>query len=442
MLLPSRYQSRHRRVNPRFLPLLKWKSKGKECSFLMMFSLLLGFVPSYVQADTTVQFYKTTYDVKESEGSVTLWVERKGGSGPVKVKYGTVSGSAMANIDYVPTEGILEFGEPTTTPYTKPFTINLINDAVSEDPQKELFYVALTDSVGNPNSVAFNKNFIAQVYIHDDDISTIVSTTPPPSDTDTTQPTTGDEETEDTTTSPIDTVGNIVPDGQIQPGGIVSFGTQKVSIFSYQTIKFKKTGVQVVYRTSFRSSFFVSLKRSGKDDDEVMTMDSASEAFFTELLAGLEDRGCYDILLATDGNMLIQCQDSQGVPYQLSAHAGESSISIEEPGLYLPSEGGMPRVVFSYLDDQTGQSVTEQAEVYPEFVPEILSSAWDEGFIEELEYLEGGEVMVKLTGKDTPATVLPGWSVVNDNSDIFEYEINGSWVTSSANGLSQNAQFQ
>jgi hypothetical protein len=75
-------------------------------------------------------FSSATYTVAESAGSITITVNRVGGSnGTTKVDYTTSNGTATAPQDYTATSGQLTFGNGETT---KTFVVPIINDTLNE----------------------------------------------------------------------------------------------------------------------------------------------------------------------------------------------------------------------------------------------------------------------------------------------------------------------
>lgn len=76
-------------------------------------------------------FSSDTYSVGEGGGSVTVNIDRTGGSdGTVTVNYATSNGSATAGNDYTAASGTLAFGNGETT---KSFTVPILEDSVDEN---------------------------------------------------------------------------------------------------------------------------------------------------------------------------------------------------------------------------------------------------------------------------------------------------------------------
>jgi len=91
-----------------------------------------------------LQFNPASYTVAENGGSVTVTVERSGGStGAVSVEYNTKSGTAIGNEDFVPDTATLFFAEGVTT---QTIQLGILYDLVAESD--ESFSVILSDAVG------------------------------------------------------------------------------------------------------------------------------------------------------------------------------------------------------------------------------------------------------------------------------------------------------
>jgi len=92
----------------------------------------------------TIQFDPVAYRASEDDSAVELTITRTDGTdGVVTVSYQTISGTAIANEDYIPDSEIVKFEEGEAT---KTITITLINDTVDE-PNKE-FTVLLSNTGG------------------------------------------------------------------------------------------------------------------------------------------------------------------------------------------------------------------------------------------------------------------------------------------------------
>jgi hypothetical protein len=95
-------------------------------------------------APGALQFSAATYSVAENGGSLTVTVNRIGGSaGAVSVNYATTNGTATAPGDYTAASGTLNFANAQTSA-TFPITIN--NDATYESD--ETFNVTLSTPTG------------------------------------------------------------------------------------------------------------------------------------------------------------------------------------------------------------------------------------------------------------------------------------------------------
>ena len=113
------------------------------------------------QVAGSVSFSGGTYSVGEAGGSVTITVNRAGGSAPFSVDYATSNGTATAGSDYTAASGTLSFG---TGENSKTFSINITNDANVEG--NETINLALSSptagaTLANPST--------ATVTINDDD---------------------------------------------------------------------------------------------------------------------------------------------------------------------------------------------------------------------------------------------------------------------------------
>ena len=78
-----------------------------------------------------ISFARTALSVKKSAGAVALTVNRSSAEGKVRVRYGTVNGTAQPGVDYVAQQGELvwENGDRKA----KTITVRLIPDLVPED---------------------------------------------------------------------------------------------------------------------------------------------------------------------------------------------------------------------------------------------------------------------------------------------------------------------
>ena len=113
-------------------------------------------------APATVQWDSSGYEVNENGGTVILTLVRSGGPTNVSVSYSSLAGTALAGLDYVTTNGDINF-EPNETSKAVPVTI--LDDYPIEGD--EFFSVKLS----NPVSASLGDNSKATVTIHDADYS-------------------------------------------------------------------------------------------------------------------------------------------------------------------------------------------------------------------------------------------------------------------------------
>jgi outer membrane autotransporter protein len=93
-----------------------------------------------------LQFTTSSFNVNESDGKVTLTVERVGSSeGEFSANYATRDDTAIAGKDYEAATGTLTWRDGESGP--KYFLINIKND--EEFEEDETFYVEIKDSAGN-----------------------------------------------------------------------------------------------------------------------------------------------------------------------------------------------------------------------------------------------------------------------------------------------------
>jgi hypothetical protein len=122
-------------------------------------------------SDTTpagVRFVAANHLVGEGDGVLEVLLERIGGSsGPASVDLTTVSGSAKADLDFVPRTETVRWGSQDNS--VKSVAIEILQDAESEGT--ESFELRLS----NPWKVAISGSATSTVTIHDDEIETQTS---------------------------------------------------------------------------------------------------------------------------------------------------------------------------------------------------------------------------------------------------------------------------
>ncbi|OGG58263.1 hypothetical protein A2765_05400 [Candidatus Kaiserbacteria bacterium RIFCSPHIGHO2_01_FULL_56_24] len=113
----------------------------------------------------TLRFAALNYAMSEKEGSVTIIVERVGGSaGTASVSYATVEGTARSTIDYTTTTGTLQFAAGETE---KSFSVPLKDDSSTEGNEK--LQLKLTNPAG---AVLDQERLTADLTIVDDEVIT------------------------------------------------------------------------------------------------------------------------------------------------------------------------------------------------------------------------------------------------------------------------------
>jgi hypothetical protein len=114
-------------------------------------------------------FASTNYYVAENAGRALVTIVRTNGhSGLVQVNFATSNGSALAGIDYVPTNGTLTFADGVTV---ATFTVPIIDNNVVQNPR------SLNITLSNPQGGAtIGPATIAPVTILDNDIGISLST--------------------------------------------------------------------------------------------------------------------------------------------------------------------------------------------------------------------------------------------------------------------------
>ena len=116
--------------------------------------------PAPVQLD----FSEATYSAEESQGIVTITVNRSGDSDrAIFVDYTLTDGSANRGLDYEWTQGTLSWGEGDTTPKT--FDIKIIDDFENEDEEETVNLI-----LSNPQEATIGQSH-AQLIITDNDVS-------------------------------------------------------------------------------------------------------------------------------------------------------------------------------------------------------------------------------------------------------------------------------
>ncbi len=105
----------------------------------------------------TLALEAATYSVGEGAGTITVTVERTGGStGSASVTYQTSGGTATPGADYQPASGTLNWANGNAQPRT--FAITVLNDTVDEPD--ETVTIQLTGasgaSLGSPASATLN----------------------------------------------------------------------------------------------------------------------------------------------------------------------------------------------------------------------------------------------------------------------------------------------
>jgi Calx-beta domain/Hydrazine synthase alpha subunit middle domain len=89
----------------------------------------------------TAQFSAANYSVSETAGSLTVPINRIGGStGPLTVTFNTTNVTALAGVDYVTTNGVLTWLDGDTT--GRSLTVPILNDGLAES--NEIFGIILT----------------------------------------------------------------------------------------------------------------------------------------------------------------------------------------------------------------------------------------------------------------------------------------------------------
>jgi CSLREA domain-containing protein len=111
----------------------------------------------------TIVLSSATYSVNESAGTVTITINRTGGTDPATVNYATSNGTAVAPGDYTTTNGTATFAAGATS---ASFVVPILNDAIYEGPESFTVTISAPSvgaTLGSPATAAVN--------IVDDDIA-------------------------------------------------------------------------------------------------------------------------------------------------------------------------------------------------------------------------------------------------------------------------------
>ena len=117
-----------------------------------------------------IKFAKTAVKVKEDAALVAVTVNRTAKDGVVRVKYGTVAGSAKPGIDYVAQNGVLEWANGDNK--AKTISVKLIPDLVPEHEGDKTFSVRL-----EPAEKASPEEYSASILGGDECVVTLTETT-------------------------------------------------------------------------------------------------------------------------------------------------------------------------------------------------------------------------------------------------------------------------
>src|SRR5205085_396419 len=150
------YSNNMRSATPTFTPVANYPFRQPERVFYNPFNpneiwvtsfgsgLRLGVVNGN-SSPGKLQFSTAEYSVSEGSGTVTITVNRTGGSaGVVSVHYSTTDGTATAPADYTAASGTLTWADGDTAPKT--FTVPIIDDTLTEG--NEAFKVNLDGPTG------------------------------------------------------------------------------------------------------------------------------------------------------------------------------------------------------------------------------------------------------------------------------------------------------
>ena len=110
----------------------------------------------------TLQFSAPSYTVNENGGFATITVIRTGGAvGAVSVNYTTANSTAVSNVNYTATGGVLNFA---ANQISSSFTVPIINDGVVDPPPSAFFFNV---SLSNPTNAALGSLTNLPVHIVD-----------------------------------------------------------------------------------------------------------------------------------------------------------------------------------------------------------------------------------------------------------------------------------
>ena len=393
----------------------------------MMLALTIGVAPYAVAKSTNgvIQFDKKEYKVPEMAGHVVLHVERKEGyKGAVKVKFGTISGSAKAPFDYMPQMGELVWENGDHEP--KPIRI-MIKPDMAKEKQKEEFFVTLLDDPANPTTVDFGHQFQTKVMIMDNEMPPPPPVEPPP------PPPPGAGEPGAGDQPPPPPPGEEGPPSVITPGEVaigtgeqIQLGSLLTSIFSLQQTSVIKseasaTGqIKIVQRVSISRSFKIVKKRKIKVKFKIRGENECNEG--EEIDESSNDLIKLVLTQAQDGfgdpSLMISCKEDVTVE-ELEDESGQILKAVSVP---LTND-----VVLSFyaVKDQEGNVA-----VYSAFVTDLLKAA-----IEANPDVISGISLDGVTYESAngPITIQPAYFFTP--SETQEFNVNGALVE--GNGIAQ-----
>jgi hypothetical protein len=130
---------------------------GGTGTFEPIFSLAEDSHPSWVPADLdalwaepavdagAVRFLMGQREVQESAGTVTVSVERiDGNESAVQARVTSVNGSAVAGLDYVAVDEVLDWADGAGGVRT--FTVTVLEDGLEEDPVEDFLLQLAVES--------------------------------------------------------------------------------------------------------------------------------------------------------------------------------------------------------------------------------------------------------------------------------------------------------